>query len=355
MFKELKQLLRPGDSLTLTIAVQNDTQLRVNVFPKLFTLDGAYGTDRKVLNTPLSLAATPEELDSPAFIETLEKFAGSTNALRHTLDEVQAAHQAAAAAAKSKPAVAAPVAKPGAPGTAPASSRAPVSRPNKAAPKAAPKMSNSRMARLRAAQKARWAKPSGKPAAAAAPKRSHHKKKPPIQPDPQLARDFAASKDAAPAIPAAPVVTPPTFAQNSPLLDHTVENVSGTPPQMTPEDEALFEQRLKSVAADPGLPPEIADHPSDPSHTSRTSDPSDPSDPSDAPSADWQKAGLPVPAAGPWETAVDKHPQEHQPAAPAEAAPASAAPSSPAVSVPVPAVPEARPPKNAIEATPTII
>ena len=100
MFNELKAMLRKGDQVTVTIAVENDTQLRVNVFPKLFTLDGENGEDRKALNTPLTITATPDELDSPAFIETLTKFSVSTNTLRNTLEEVAAQHKAAADAAK---------------------------------------------------------------------------------------------------------------------------------------------------------------------------------------------------------------------------------------------------------------
>jgi len=125
MFNELKQLLRKGDQVILTIAIEDDTQLRVNVFPKLFTLDGENGDNRKALNTPLTITATPDELDSPAFIETLTKLSASTTALRNTLEEVEAQHKAAAEAAKvasaartkpgakatdAKPAKAAPVA-----------------------------------------------------------------------------------------------------------------------------------------------------------------------------------------------------------------------------------------------------
>ena len=112
MFNELKQLLRKGDQVTLTIAIEDDTQLRVNVFPKLFTLDGENGDNRKALNTPLTITATPDELDSPAFIETLTKFSASTTALRNTLEEVEAQHKAAAEAAKTKPGAKTAAAKP---------------------------------------------------------------------------------------------------------------------------------------------------------------------------------------------------------------------------------------------------
>ena len=97
MFNQLQKMLRAGDSVTVTIAVENDTQLRVFVYPKLDQKE-----DRKALNTPLCVVATPAELDSPAFLEALEKFTASAGALRHTLDEVEAAHKAAADAARTK-------------------------------------------------------------------------------------------------------------------------------------------------------------------------------------------------------------------------------------------------------------
>ena len=118
MFNELRQLLRKGDQVAITVAIEDDTQMRVNVFPKLFTLDGENGDNRKALNTPLTITATPDELDSPAFIETLTKFSASTTALRNTLEEVEAQHKAAAEAAKmasaarTKPGAKAAAAKP---------------------------------------------------------------------------------------------------------------------------------------------------------------------------------------------------------------------------------------------------
>jgi PRTRC genetic system protein E len=59
-------------------------------------MDGEQGGYRKALNTPLSIVATPEELDSPAFIETITRFTASVTGLRTNLDEAQAAHKAAA-------------------------------------------------------------------------------------------------------------------------------------------------------------------------------------------------------------------------------------------------------------------
>ena len=103
MFAQLKQMLRKGDTITVNVAIENETELRVTVFPKLFTLDGEHGADRQALNTPLSVVATPEELDGPTFLDTLTKFAASATTTRNTLDEVEAAHKAAADAAKTKP------------------------------------------------------------------------------------------------------------------------------------------------------------------------------------------------------------------------------------------------------------
>jgi len=95
-------MLRRGGTITVNVAVENETELRVTVFPKLFTLDGERGADRQALNTPLSVVATAAELDGPTFLDTLTKFAASANTTRNTLDEVEATHKAAADAAKAK-------------------------------------------------------------------------------------------------------------------------------------------------------------------------------------------------------------------------------------------------------------
>jgi len=102
MFAQLQQMLRRGGTITVNVAVENETELRVTVFPKLFTLDGERGADRQALNTPLSVVATAAELDGPTFLDTLTKFAASANTTRNTLDEVEATHKAAADAAKAK-------------------------------------------------------------------------------------------------------------------------------------------------------------------------------------------------------------------------------------------------------------
>ena len=123
MFAQLAKLLKQGDTVSVVLALENETQLRVNVFPKLAAAsdeddDEETKEPRQALNQPLSIVATAAELDA-GFAETLEKFTASTNTLRHTLEEVEAAHKTAAAAAK-KPAPAKSKIKPG--------------RPDKAAP-----------------------------------------------------------------------------------------------------------------------------------------------------------------------------------------------------------------------------
>ena len=153
MFTQLAQMLRKGDTVTVTIAIEKDTEstpvapgaqhlalpagsieLRVNVFPKLFTLDGERGADRQALNTPLSVVATADELDGPTFIDTLTKFTASANTTRNTLDEVEAAHKAAADAAKTK----SPSRGSAKPGTKPAKAL-PAAKPAKAAEPEPPK------------------------------------------------------------------------------------------------------------------------------------------------------------------------------------------------------------------------
>ena len=97
MLKTLLPLLRKGDTLGLTIAMEGEDQYRINVLPKLFTLDGERGPDRLALNQPLTLTGTLAELDSPEFVATLTRFTTSATAARHTIDEAEAAHKSAGA------------------------------------------------------------------------------------------------------------------------------------------------------------------------------------------------------------------------------------------------------------------
>jgi len=113
MFKEIATMLRKGDTVSVIIAPENETQLRVNVFPKLFTLDGEKSPDRAALNQPLTVVGTADELDA-GFAGMLTKFSSSVTGLRTTLDEAEATHKEAAKKDKPKPAAAKP-AKPAKP------------------------------------------------------------------------------------------------------------------------------------------------------------------------------------------------------------------------------------------------
>lgn len=113
MLKEILALLRKGDLINLSIGceslagsdpVAQPARFRVIVTPKLFTLDGEKGADRKALNTPLMVEGTAEELDSPEFAATISRFSASTTALRHTIDEVETTHKQAAEKKKAEPA-----------------------------------------------------------------------------------------------------------------------------------------------------------------------------------------------------------------------------------------------------------
>jgi PRTRC genetic system protein E len=101
MFTELTSLLKKGDTLVLNISLEGDNLFRVNVIPKLFTMDGKQGDDHKKLNQPLTVTGTAAELDSPEFAATLSRFTTSTVGLRQNIDEVEAAHKSAT---KTKPA-----------------------------------------------------------------------------------------------------------------------------------------------------------------------------------------------------------------------------------------------------------
>jgi PRTRC genetic system protein E len=103
MFTQLKNLLRKGDTVSVSLALENDTQLRVNVYPRLFNLDGQNSDTRAALNQPLSIVGTPAELDAE-FGDTLARFTGSVNVLRHTLEEAESVHKTAAAKVTKSPA-----------------------------------------------------------------------------------------------------------------------------------------------------------------------------------------------------------------------------------------------------------
>lgn len=100
LIKDLAAILKKGDTVTLTLAIE-DAGLRFCIFPKLFTMDGEKGEHRKALNQPLTGTGTVEELDSPEFVETIQKYTASILGLQTTLDEAETTHKAAADKGKS--------------------------------------------------------------------------------------------------------------------------------------------------------------------------------------------------------------------------------------------------------------
>lgn len=93
MFIELMPLLAHRTVL-ITVARENDTNLRVNVLPKR-----ANDNENPALTTPLSFAGTPEELDR----DFARELAGYVEAHRHlgsTLAEAKAMMEAASKAAQ---------------------------------------------------------------------------------------------------------------------------------------------------------------------------------------------------------------------------------------------------------------
>ena len=97
MFKELAPILKKGDMITFTAALEEHGQLRVNVYPRLRAKDDE---DEDAIIQPLTLIGTPEELDSPAAIEALQKFTTGLTGLCTTLDEAEKATEAAKLSAK---------------------------------------------------------------------------------------------------------------------------------------------------------------------------------------------------------------------------------------------------------------
>ena len=93
MFTELMPLLAKRTVL-ITVARENDTTLRVNVLPKR-----ANDSENPVLTTPLSFAATPEELDRD-FARELAGYIDAHQRLGSTLADAKAVMEAAAKAAQ---------------------------------------------------------------------------------------------------------------------------------------------------------------------------------------------------------------------------------------------------------------
>lgn len=94
MFTKLSDLLKdPCDTITMTVARESATELRVNFIPRL---KHDVPAAEKGLNTPLQVTATPAELDSPAFLETLSRYTVSATGLVAAVEAVEATHKAAA-------------------------------------------------------------------------------------------------------------------------------------------------------------------------------------------------------------------------------------------------------------------
>jgi|CZKV01.1.fsa_nt_gi PRTRC genetic system protein E len=100
MIKQLATLLKPGDTVTFTVAIESAGHLRVNIYPRLTNLadDGNRDAVAKALNAPLTLTGTPDDFDSPEFVETLTKFTASIAGLRSSLAESEKTHADAAKA-----------------------------------------------------------------------------------------------------------------------------------------------------------------------------------------------------------------------------------------------------------------
>jgi PRTRC genetic system protein E len=98
MFQQLFAMLQDGDVFLLTLTREGD-DLRVNLIPK-----GAEASSAAAL-LPLSILATPTELDDPAqgFASAIQHYAQVRHGVLEAIREVEAAGKAAVASAK-KPA-----------------------------------------------------------------------------------------------------------------------------------------------------------------------------------------------------------------------------------------------------------
>jgi PRTRC genetic system protein E len=104
MFRELMPLIKTRP-LTITVSVEGDSRVRLNVVPKPITKDKAANdkighTHSKevapipdeaihALTTPLSIAGTPEEVDA-GLCDALTKFAASHQTLQQSFDDAAA-------------------------------------------------------------------------------------------------------------------------------------------------------------------------------------------------------------------------------------------------------------------------
>ena len=93
MLKQIASILKPGDTVTLVLTAGEHGQLSLNILPRLTprTADEDEDEDeakqRMALNQPLTVTGTAEELDSPEFLDTVQKYTASLTGLRTTLDK----------------------------------------------------------------------------------------------------------------------------------------------------------------------------------------------------------------------------------------------------------------------------
>ncbi len=96
MFTQLALLLQNCTSLQLIMAANPDGTLSVTVLPK-----GKAGDKDAALNTPLSLTATPEELNA-GFVSALSGFVVSHQSLAEQISNTEAILEAAKAESQKK-------------------------------------------------------------------------------------------------------------------------------------------------------------------------------------------------------------------------------------------------------------
>lgn len=96
MFTQLALLLQNCTSLQVIMAANPDGTLSVTVLPK-----GKAGDKEAALNTPLSLTATPEDLDA-GFVSALSGFVVSHQSLAEQISNTEAILEAAKAESQKK-------------------------------------------------------------------------------------------------------------------------------------------------------------------------------------------------------------------------------------------------------------
>lgn len=101
MFKQLSPLLETCTSLTIILAANKDGTISATVLPK----SKQTGEDAAALNTPLSVKATADELDTN-FAQVLTDYVGSHQSLTEQLENTQSILDAAKAESQKKAATA---------------------------------------------------------------------------------------------------------------------------------------------------------------------------------------------------------------------------------------------------------